>query len=414
MIEVVAELRSKLKQVKSHLLLLADPLSAEAACAGISAIRDGHNEVLPGALRYQVNTDGPSVAVLGGIHMNEMAGVFALLKFHERWLKGIRPPNGSIYVATGNIERALEFIDLVMQSDSIPAELWGSFRATRDHSNYNRIPYDILTKDISGNFERHAYQIVKHVLNPAKGRVLDLHNTSEDAAPMVTLFRQKGETPESSIDRLNATGVTRDLPIRDFIIWKAGPYNGMESIRSVVAAETGAISILVENGGGANPRSFKNADIYTQIWLRNVLPMETEDKEITGGPLSVRRKHYVETNELYHPDVKPEDYSYLDKETLGAAKKDTFVLIRDWQTLENIVGWSRKARKVLNKLAQHKLNKHRLDNFMPIMEGEIIAIGLNTGLEIRSPRDGIIMMVGASPAIQPEYRETFANIGITL
>jgi hypothetical protein len=46
--------------------------------------------------------------------------------------------------------------------------------------------------------------------------------------------------------------------------------------------------------------------------------------------------------------------------------------------------------------------------------GDIIAIGLNTGLEIRSPQDGIVMMVGASPTIEPEYKETFVNIGITL
>jgi hypothetical protein len=117
---------------------------------------------------------------------------------------------------------------------------------------------------------------------------------------------------------------------------------------------------------------------------------------------------------LYHPGVKPEDYSYLDKETLAAAKDDTFVLIRDWQTVNNITGWSEKARKVLDKLAKEKLNKDRLDNFMPIKAGDIIAVGLNTGLEIRSPQDGIVMMVGASSTIEPEYKETFANIGIAL
>ncbi len=60
---------------------------------------------------------------------------------------------------------------------------------------------------------------------------------------------------------------------------------------------------------------------------------------------------------------------------------------------------SSKTRKSLNRLAQQKLNKDRLDNFMPIKEGDIIAIGLNTGLEIRSPLDG---------------KEAFANIGTML
>jgi hypothetical protein len=414
MIKVVEQLRTRLKIVKSHLQLLAEPLLAESASDGIFAIRDENNEAIPGALRYCASDDGPCVAVLGGIHMNEMAGIFALLKFHDRWLRGVRPTCGNIYVATGNIERALEFIDLVMKSDSVSAELWGSFRATRDHSNYNRIPFDILTRNINSDFEQHAYQIVKYVLSPAKGMVLDLHNTSEDAAPMVTLFMQQGETPEMSVARLNSTGVAKDIPIRDFIIWKAGPYNGMESIRSVVEAENGAISILVENGGGSNPESFENADIYLQIWLKNVLSMQAEQEAIKRGSVVVGRRHYIETNELYHPGVKPEDYSYLDKETLAAAKDDTFVLIRDWQTVNNITGWSEKARKVLDKLAKEKLNKDRLDNFMPIKAGDIIAVGLNTGLEIRSPQDGIVMMVGASSTIEPEYKETFANIGIAL
>lgn len=414
MIKVVGQLRTKLKKVKSHLELLTEPLLAEAVFDGISAVRDGFNEVVPGALRYHVSDDGPCVAVLGGIHMNEMAGVFALSKFHDRWLRGVRPSSGNIYVATGNIERALEFINLVMESDSISAEVWGALRATRDHCNYNRIPFDILTKNINSDFEQHAYQIVKYILSPAKGMVLDLHNTSEDAAPMVTLFRKKGETPEMSIDRLNSTGVAKDLPIRDFIIWKTGPYNGMESIRSIVEAESGAISILVENGGGSNPESFENADTYMQIWLKNVLAMEAEEEAIKRGSVSVGRKHYIETNELYHPGVKPEDYSYLDKETLGAARDDTFVLMRDWQTVNNLAGWSEKARIALNTLAQQKLNKERLDNFMPIKEGDIIAVGLKTGLEIRSPQDGVVMMVGASPTIEPEYKEAFANIGIML
>ena len=185
MIKVVEQLKTKLEEVRSHLELLADPLLAERKFDGITAIRDGHNAVIPGALRYGVSADGPSVAILGGIHMNEMAGVFALLKFHDRWLRGVRPKSGNIYVATGKIERALEFIDVVIESGTIHPELWASFRATKDRFNYNRIPFDILTKKINSDSERHAYQIVKYVLCPAKGRVFDLHNTSIDAAPMV-------------------------------------------------------------------------------------------------------------------------------------------------------------------------------------------------------------------------------------
>lgn len=414
MIEVVGQLKTKLEKVRSHLELLAAPLLAEREFDGISAVRDRHDEVVQGALRYGVSDGGPSVAVLGGIHMNEMAGVFALMKFHDRWIGGVRPKSGNIHVATGKIERALEFIDLAIGSDAVSAGSWSSFRATKDRFNYNRIPFDILTKKIGNDFERHAYQIVKYVLCPAKGKVLDLHNTTEDAAPMVTMFMEQGETPEISINRMNSTGATKDLPIRDFIVWKPGPYNGMESIRSVVEAESGAIPILIENGGGSNPKSFENADIYTQIWLRNVMGMEPEEEAIRRGSINVDRNHYIETSELYHPGVKPDDYSYLDMESLGEAKKDTFVLMRDWKTVTGIGGWSEKGRKALSRLEGQKLPENRLDNFTPIKKGDILAVGLKTGLEIRCPHDGVVMMVGASPTVVPEDKETFANIGITL
>ncbi len=414
MIEIVEELKNKLKAVRAHLQLLSEPRLTERRFDGISAVLDEKNEVIPGALCYVTGADGPTVAILGGIHMNEMSGVYALLKFHTRWLNGVRPKCGNIFVATGKIERALEFIDTVIEVENVSPDLWSAFHATRDHFNYNRIPFDILTKKISNDFERHALQIVRHILLPTKGKILDLHNTSTDAAPMVTLFMRDGETPEMIISRINATGVIENFPIRDFIVWKSGPYNGVESIRSIVDAETGNLPILVENGCGANPASFDAADFHTQLWLNNVIGIEPEDDVAGRQSTSIERNYYVETNALYHPDVKPDDYSHLDQETLKAAKKDTFALIRDRPGIYAITGWSYKARQALNKLEEKNYSSNRLDNFMPIKEGELIAIGLKSGLELRSPCDGVVMMIGASPLILPENRETFANIGMRL
>jgi hypothetical protein len=414
MIEIVEELKIKLTAVRQHLQLLAEPGTAERSFDGISAVRDERDDVIPGALCYETGVSGPDVAILGGIHMNEMSGVYALLQFHERWLKGVRPKSGNIYVATGKIERALEFIDTVMTAEHISPDIWSAFHATRDHFNYNRIPFDILTKKIINDFEQHALQIVRYILMPTKGKILDLHNTSTDAAPMVTMFMQEGETPAMSIKRINATAVTEDFPIQDFIVWKPGPYNGVESIRSIVDAETGNLPILVENGGGANPASFDAADLHTQIWLKNVTGMEP-DGEVTGSQsASFERNYYVETNALYHPDVKPEDYSQLDQETLKAAKKDTFVLIRDLRSARAMTGWSDKARQTLNTLEGKYYSSSRLDNFMPINKGDLLAIGLISGLELRSPGDGVVMMIGASTVVVPENRETYANIGIRL
>lgn len=414
MIQVDPRLKIKLEEVRGYLLLLADPVSALSDADKIFPVRDDQGAVIEGALRYGDSENGPSVAVLGGIHMNEMAGVFALQKFHDRWLSGLRPKSGNIYVATGNIERALEFIDLVIVSNNIPAQKWGSFHATKDHFNYNRIPFDILSKKITGDFERHAYQIVKYVLQPAKGRVLDLHNTSGDDPPMLTMFMAKGESPETSISRLNKSGVARGLPIEDFIFWKPGPYNGMESIRSIIAPEKSAMPILLENGGGANPASFDNADMHLQIWLRNVLGLEPTAHVATTAASSVDQKYYIETCELYHPGVRPQDYSYLSDQALDEARDDTFILIRDWQSLEDTPGWSDTARHALNKLDRQELSKDRLDNFMAIKKGDILALGLTTGLQLRSPQDGVVMMIAASPTIDPKDKETFANIGIRL
>ena len=418
MIKITEALKERLQEVRIHLQMLADPLLAERSFDGVFAIFDEYQQVIPGALRYSVSVgtgNGESdVSILGGIHMNEMSGVYALLKFHQRWLNGMRPNCGNVYVATGKIERALEFIDTVINAKSVSPELWGSFNVTKDHCNYNRIPFDILTKKVSNDFERHAVQIVKHVVQPAKGRVLDLHNTSVHAAPMVTMFMQDGETPEESIIRIKATGAINDFLIRDYIVWKPGPYNGVESIRSIANAQTGCVPILVENGGGANPDSFDVADIHTQLWLKNVTEMEPVGDEAETESSGVACSYYIETNALYHPDVKPDDYSYLDEETRKEAQKDTFVLIRDRRSVNAIRGWSKKARHALNMLGENNYSKKRLDNFMPIKKGDLIALGLNSGLELLSPRDGVMMMVGASPLVQAENRETFANIGVML
>jgi hypothetical protein len=65
-------------------------------------------------------------------------------------------------------------------------------------------------------------------------------------------------------------------------------------------------------------------------------------------------------------------------------------------------------------LEKKNYSENRLDNFRPIKKGARLAIGLNSGLELRSPADGVVMMVGANTVVVPENRETFANIGIKL
>lgn len=414
MIEVVEPLRVKLAAVRQHLQLLAEPGLAEQKFNGVAAIRDDRGKPVPGALCYQSGVDGPNAAILGGIHMNEMSGVYALLKFHKRWLNGERPRCGNIYVATGHIERALEFIDTVTAAEKISADQWSAFHATRDHNNYNRIAFDILTRNISNDFEQHAKQIVKQVLTPARGKILDLHNTSTEAEPMVTLFMQSDETPEMVIQRINATGVLNNLPIENFIVWKPGPYNGVESIRCIGDESMANIPILIENGSGANPASFDAADFHTQVWLNNVMAMAPGEQ--AGGRQSINneRKVYVETEALYHPDVKPDDYSHLDQETLESVRKDTFVLVRDWNSADAVSGWSDKARLVLNQLDQQNFSGSRLKNFMPIRKDELLAIGLNSGFKLLAPSDGVMMMVAASPFVTAQNRETFANIGMLL
>ncbi len=127
MIEIVEELKIKLTAVRQYLQLLAEPGIAEQSCDGISAVRDERDDVIPGALCYGTGVSGPDVAILGGIHMNEMSGVYALLQFHARWLNGVRPKSGNIYVATGKIERALEFIDTVMAVKHISPDIMECF-----------------------------------------------------------------------------------------------------------------------------------------------------------------------------------------------------------------------------------------------------------------------------------------------
>ncbi len=413
-ITISKDLKQHLRKIKSHLKFLADPLKAQNKADGIYAVMDDNNNAIPGVLRYGANRKGPSVAILGGIHMNEMAGISALLEFHKRWQKGVRPKSGNIFVATGDIERALEFIDTALKSDSMSATKWGTFSATKDHFNYNRIAFDVIKKKHLSVYERRAQQIVKHVLMHTGGNILDIHNTSTPAPPMITIFMKKGETPQNSITRIKQTGVTNNLPISKIIVWQAGPYNEKESIRSLSAVQKGKLPILIEAGGSADPRSFERANLYAQLWLKNVKNMCPSRSAIRSGSKKITRAHYIETGALYHPAVRPQDYSHLDPSTLEKAKKDTFVLVRDLKSLKNIVGWSKKAKATIKELKANELDGDRLDNFMPIRNKGIIAIGLKTGLKIAAPEKGYLLMVGNNPFVKPTFNETFANISIKL
>lgn len=406
---VSAELKAKLTELRPHLVLLSDPLGAENKAQGIEAVLDDEGQAITGLLRYRASQEGPVAAILGGIHMSELSGVSALLKFHERWLRGARPKSGSVIVVTADPKRALEFIDRVLHAETVPKEEWVSFNLTRDKFNFNRIPFDILNTEGSTPDERHAYRIAKYVLAPAEGKVLDIHNTSVEAPPMVTLFMKQDETPEMSIARINRIGVADGLPIHDFIVWKPGPYNGMESMRSLGDSGSDTAPILVETGASFDASSFARADRFAQLWLMNSMGLEPNREFASARSAQAARTYYVETGAMYHPAVRPEDYDYLSRESFAEAKTDTFILIRDSQSLDDIVGWSSKGEKTLHKLDRSALRKNRLDNFMAIKKGDIVAIGLNTGLEIRAPQDGFVLMAGANPYIKPTLNESFIN-----
>ncbi|MFK5953961.1 MAG: hypothetical protein QM498_12940 [Desulfobacterium sp.] len=415
MIPLTKELKEKLEKVKCYLEMLTDPVNIEKIFVDVYAVRNENNEIIPGALCYDTHNSGESVTILGGIHMNETSGIHALLEFHNRWVNGKRPKGGKIFTAIGDFNRITEFIDTVLETETMSPTIWSSFGRTDDSFNFNRIPWDILSKKkFENRHEQHAFNIIKHTIIPSRGKVLDIHNTSTNAPPMVTLFMETGEAPEKSVERMKLTKVTSGLPIRDFILWKPGPYNGMDSIRSFGEIGDNTIPLLIEAGAGFDPKSFDRANDYAQIWLRNVIGMELDESPIQDDSTDIVRAHYVETAALYHPQIRPQDYLHLDPSLLEAAKKDTLILIRDWPGIDKIKGWSTKARQVLDTLKELPLSSDRLDNFKPMKKGEIIAIGLKTGLEIRSRQDGFILMVGTDPFIKPTFNETFANLSIML
>jgi len=412
-INISEQLKNNLKGVKTYLELLSNPglVQDRLKLHGIYVLRDENNKIIPGMLRYSTskNSNGPKAAILGGIHMNEMSGVFALKLFHERWIKGVRPQTGTIFIATGQIKRALEFIDLVLRSKTIDPTIWASYRVTADNFNFNRIPYNILDKKLDNDFEIRAHNIIKYVLDPAEGAVLDIHNTSTDTDPMITLFMKKGENAEQSMSRLKLSGATKDLPIRNFIFWKPGPYNNMHSIRCTGKQSEGKLPILLEAGAGANPESFDIANQFIQIWLNNVMGMVPQ-KSVRRA-FEVGKQHvYLETDALYHPAVKPNDFLQLSTDEIKNAKKDTFVIIRGPNSIRRD-DWSAKARLVLSGLDIQSLTKDRLDNFKPIKRGEIIALGLKTGLKFVARQDAYVLMVGSSRVIESTFNETFANLG---
>lgn len=123
---------------------------------------------------------GPTVVFIGGIHGNEPAGIFALLRVFEEVRKKNIPIKGHVYALSGNLW-ALERGERYHQQDL--NRLWTSdnVKGLLDSN------LELWNEDISQQVD--IYKTIKKILatEPGPFYFLDLHTTSGETIPFLTV-----------------------------------------------------------------------------------------------------------------------------------------------------------------------------------------------------------------------------------
>ena len=123
--------------------------------------------------------NSPTVVILGGIHGNEKAGIYALNRVLQKIEKENIKFEGKFYAISGNLNALQNNIRFEIEDLN---RIW-----TDDHLAYINTPDNGFNADV--NEQIALYEIIKDILSKEKGPFyfIDLHTTSSNTAPFITI-----------------------------------------------------------------------------------------------------------------------------------------------------------------------------------------------------------------------------------
>ena len=418
--------RIALQKGKAYFALLNDPRKLDPTITPVPG--------LPGALCYDTGIPGKSAALVAGTHMNELAGFSAAADFHWRWTEGFRPPSGKVYIlAGGDVETIRNNFDRLLAEP--PAITEGEFLRSRSQIirdgkpsgvtfNHNMLPLSFRDQPDALKAKEPLYERVQkltQLLGSCDAGVLDIHTTSQPSEPTASPFTRQGDNEQAVIAKL--APVTRNMPLQFITLFQEhqllsyqpgdAAYPKVElPLRAFAPVGDDAVSLLVETGQHLDSRAFSNAVEMERAWLKNVI----------GMPAHVQAQKPEEhvtvvgdIHKIFHPSVlRGEARTALPAEVVD----DHYFLIHDTGMLRhgpaNGFEWSAAAKeKIAGYQEQHLFGERaqeRLSFFAPVKQGEVLAIGLNTGHAVTADADGYLLMVNKNPDLSSE-QDNFGYLG---
>lgn len=385
------------------------PLSHDDLEAVFNFIRRQKTDGVEGVMVFDSGKPGPTLGITAITHGNEIAGLATLPTLIILQEMGLIQHGKVIYTAD-NMRATAEYFQAYRQDDKAAMR---TARSAKGDINMNRLPTDTMDP---GHDPGHSYaQARARELKPFWDQFdvgIDLHTTSTPAPPMIITHDEPDEKRKHLFANLPSadwiTGIYDYLngySVTDFF-GRGNPQEKAVTLTlecgqhldplSAQAARNGALT-LMENlglvmGGQALDRSLsptlnnlKKVSIFNHFRLPRV-PKGSEPPE----------------EALFHPAHDPK--KPLDKlvaegritaEFADAIRNDTFVLVNGREE----AGKPRLLRHndpVLDPKAAVWLNFERVE------QGDVIARGEKTGVELIAPRDGHILMAPANPVIDPK------------
>lgn len=247
------------------------------------------------------NEKSPSVIIIGGIHGNEYAGIFALHKVIEEIKKSKINFNGNFYALSGNLNSLKKNV----RFDHVDLNrIW-----THEDINYLKLSGTTISADINEQIE--IYDIIKDILSKDKGPFyfIDLHTTSSETKPFITISDSLNNRKFSSGFSLPIV-----LGIEEFL---DGP------LLSYIN-EFGHVALGFEGGQHTDPKSVDNCEAF--IWLSLVKSGCIAKKEIKNLTFYEHLlSEYVKIKQFYEIN-----YRYLIK------KSENFKMLSNFQNFDKI------------------------------------------------------------------------------
>jgi hypothetical protein len=245
--------------------------------------------------------NSPSVIVIGGIHGNESAGVYALHKVIEEIEEEAIKFKGNFYALSGNLnslKKKVRFDDIDLN------RIW-----THEDIDYLKLSGSKFNTEIDEQIA--LYDILKDILSKDKGPFyfIDLHTTSSETKPFITIS-------DSLNNRKFSSGFS--LPI------VLGIEEFLDGPLLTYINEFGHVALGFEGGEHEDPKSIDNCEAF--IWLSLVRSGCISKKEIKN--LSFYEHILSEYTKI--TDFYEIDYRYL------VQKSEDFKMLNGFKNFEEI------------------------------------------------------------------------------